>query len=406
MAVAQGLLKQTVFAKQAGLGSAASTGGKIKRRSSSIFTLMRDQYESNEIVSHQQSTGANAGIIKTSGKLDALLSPATFSELFASLLRKDAAATSSATGVSLTIGAPTAGIYGLTRASGSWYSDGFKVGDIIRLSVGSLNAANLNKNLQIISITSATAATVKPVNGVALVAEGPITGCTVSVPGKKIWAPSSGHTNDYWSVEEWYSDLSKSELFTDVKIASADINLPATGNATVSFDCPGLARTRATSQAIASPAAETTTNVLTAVNGLIVVNGVVTTVTGCQFKIDGNITQGEAEVGSNSISDLIRGEIKVTGSFTAKFSATTIQDLYDNQSAIRLLLTVTDGSSGTADFIAFTMPAVKIFGDAADDGEAKEIIRTYPFVAQYYGAGGAGTADNQTILQFQDSQAV
>lgn len=406
MPVAQGLLKQTVFAKQSGLGVAATTGGKIKRRTSSVFTLGRDTFDNPEIVSHQQSTGSNAGIVKTAGKLDAVMSPNTYADLFESLLRKLAALTSPITGLSLTI-APAAGQPGLftvTRAAGDFIGGGLKVGDVIRITAGAVSEPN-KKNLLIVSMT-ATVLTVRPLNGGALVGEGPVASCTVTTPGKKIWVPLSGHTNEYWSVEEWYSDLNKSELFTDVKIGKADLTLPATGNATVSFDCPGLKRTRANTPAIASPAAETTTNVLTAVNGAVVVGNTVTTITGASLSITGNVAPGEAEVGSNQISDMIRGEVAVSGQFTAKFSASTLQDLYDNQSVVSLVLSVADGPADLADFVTFVMPAVKLFGDSPDDGEAKEIIRTYPFTAQIPATGGATFANHQTIISIQDSLAV
>lgn len=400
---AQGLTKQTVFAKQSALGTPATTGGKIKRRTNSVFTRNVATYEGNEIVEHQQSTGSTAGIQQTSGKLDALLSPGTYTEQFASLLRKDAAATTAITTLSLTI-ASSGSNWTITRATGDFLTGGIKAGDVVRITAGSVNALNLNKNVLVISLT-ATVLTVRTLNGTAMFAEGPIASCTISVPGKKTWVPTSSHTNDFWSVEEWYPDLTRSELFTDCKIAKADVAIPATGNATVSFDVPGLNRTRAGAQAIGSPAASTTTNVLTAVNGLVVVNGTATTITGAQLSINGNIAPGEAEVGSNSISDMIRGEIAVTGSFTAKFSGVTLQDLYDNQTVIKLFLVVTDGSTGTADFVTFVMSAVKLFGDNPDDGEAKEIIRTYPFTAQINGSGGASLADHQTIISIQDSQA-
>jgi hypothetical protein len=109
--------------------------------------------------------------------------------------------------------------YTVTRASGSFLTDGVKKGMVVRLSVGSLNAANISKNLLVLGDT-ATVLTVKPLNGVALVAEGPITGCTVSAPGKETHAPTTGHTNDYFSWEKKFTDLTRYELFTDVKPAS------------------------------------------------------------------------------------------------------------------------------------------------------------------------------------------
>lgn len=403
-ASAQGLLKQTVFAKQSALGTPATTGGQIMRRTNSVFTLTRDTFESNEIVSHQMSTGSNAGIQKTTGKLDCLLSAGTYALLIGSLLRKLFAATTAITAASITIGAVASGVYPVGRATGSYLTDGIKIGDVVRLTAGGFNAANLNKNLLVVSVTALSIG-VRVLNNSALVPEGPITGATVTVPGKKAWTPMTGHVNEYWSVEEWYSDLTKSELFTDTKIAKADVTIPATGNATISFDVPGLGRTRGTAQAITAPATETTSNVLTAVNALIIVNGVVTPITGAQFSIDGSIQPGEPEVGSNSISDQIRGEVAVSGSFTGKFYNTLIQDIYDQQTVIQLILPVTDGSAAAAEFMVFNLIAVKVFGDAPDDGEAKEIIRTYPFTAQLNGSGGAALANLQTIMSVQDSLA-
>lgn len=402
---ALGLLKQTVFAKQSGLNTPATTGGKIKRRTNSQFGLVKTTFESNEIVSHQQSTGANHGVRSTKGKLDGLLSPATFSEQFYSLLRRDGTATTAITGLTLTIASAGSGNFTITRSTGDFLTGGIKAGDVARITAGSVNAANLNKNFLVISLTTAVL-TVRPVNGVAMAADTSVASCTITVPGKKTWVPTTGHTNDFWTVEECYTGLVRYEQFVDCKIAKADVAIPATGNATVSFDVPGLTRTRGASQTITSPAAETTTNVLTAVNGVVVVNGTVTPITGAQLSINGNIAPGEPEVGSNAITDMIRGEVAVSGSFTSKFSGVTLQDIYDNESIVKLFFVITDGTSGTADFVTFVMSAVKLFGDDADDGEAKEIIRTYQFTAQINGSGGASLADHQTIISMQDSQGV
>ncbi len=403
MAVELGLTKTTVFAKQSGLGVLATTGGQVTRRTSSVFDKTSQTYENNEIVSHQQSTGATEGVRQTSGKLDGLLSPGTYSLQFGSLLRQNFASVSAITGASITI-AGSGPTFTLTRATGSFLTDGIKIGHVFKLTAGSFNAANLGVNLLVIGVT-ATVLTVITLNGSTLVAEGPISAATLTVPGKVSFAPPTGQTNDYWSVEEFYTVNGKSELFGDVKISKAAISLPATGNSTVSFDCPGLSRNEATSQQITSPTAATTTNVLTAVNGRVLVNGAVTPITGGTLTIDGQIQPGQPEVGSNQISDHVRGSIKVSGQITAKFTTTTLRDLRNNQTVVSLILGVTDTNSAAADFIVFTMPAVKLFTDTPDDGDAKEIIRTYNFTAQYNGTGGAGAATNQTICQMQDSQA-
>lgn len=405
MAIAQSISKQTVLAKQSGLGSAASTGGQIIRRTSSVFQAPADTFESNEIVDHQQSTGANYGVNRANGKIDGLLSPGTWKLPFAALLRKDFVAISALTGLSLTISGsgPT---YTVARGSGSWLTDGIKVFDVIRLSVGTLNAANIAKNLMVVAIPSATQLTVIPVNGVAPVAEGPVTSCTATVVGKKSWAPLTGHTRDYFSVEEWYSDLSKSEIFTDMMFAQAQIGLPATGNATVSFDMVGRARALNASQQIGSPAAASTSAILTAVNGVIVVNGSqVVNLTGANITINGNTANLDPVIGSNTVPDNQRGRIAVNGSFSAYFDGTTIQTIFQNRSTTSLGLVVTDSNLAAADFWAIGLTRIKITSDPPDDGGDKAVVRTYNFTAEIDTAGGTNLATNQTICTIQDSQA-
>lgn len=402
MTVAQGISTTLARVKQSALGSPGSSGSALARRVTATFTKDGETYTSNEIVSHQQSTGATEGPSDIKGTLNGELSAGTYALEFANLLRKDFATPFTAiTSLGITI-AGSGPTYTLTRSSG-WLTDGVKKGHVIVLSVGSLNAANINKRLLVVSITQ-TVATVIPLNGVALVAEGPIAGCTVSAPGKESHAPVSGHTNDYFSWEKYFADITRSELYTDVKVGSADVSIPNTGIATVNFSLAGLGRTLGGSQVLTSPTAETTSSVLAAVQGKVLVNGAVTTVTGIELQINGNVTSGEAEVGSNTRSDLQRGRIAVSGSFTAKFSGVTLQTLRDNQTVVTFVAVIADSGLATAEFITFVLPAIKIFTDADDDGE-KEIIRTYQFTAQYYGSGGAGTDSHQTICMIQDSLA-
>lgn len=402
MAVAQGINVLLKRVKQSGLGSPGSSGSQYLRRVTATFNKTTDVYSSNEIVSHQQSTGATAGVQAVTGSISGELSPGTFQLELENLLRKDAAATSSITGLSATIAASGSG-YTITRASGDFLTGGIKIGDIVRLAGAGLNASNVGKNLLVTGVTSSVL-TVLVLNGTSLTAEGPISSVTVSVPGKKIWTPTSGHTNTYITYEKYYPDLTKSELFPDVKVAQAQIAMPATGIATIQLDTPGLSRTVGNSEVLTSPTAASTTEVLTAVQGKVIVNGVATTCTSANVTITGNITQAEAEIGSNARSDHQIGRVAVTGTITAKFSSTTLMDLRDAQTAVSLVLVAANNSTGASDFFTIVLPAVKFFSDDIDDGE-KELIRTYNFTAQYNGSGGASLASHATIVSIQDSQA-
>jgi hypothetical protein len=403
MATAQGINKIVSYKRQTGLGTPASgSGGQKYRRRTSVFSKPVDTFENDEIVSHQQSTGVTIGGSKPTGKIDGLLSPGAYSDFLSALLRRDFTAVTPITALSVTI-ATSGALWTITRSSG-WLTDGIKVGQVIRLSVGTLNAANIGKNLLVVALTQ-TVATVKPLNGIALVAEGPITGTTVTVVGKTTYAPITGHTAIYFTFEDWYADLTKSETWTDSMIAKADLTIPSSGNTGITFDAVVRQRVLGASQVLTTPAAEVGNDVVTGAFGVVVCNGaVVSNITAASLSIDGSTTHSDLVVGSTVTDDMQRGRIKVSGTFSAKFDSTTLQAVYDAGSVINIIFGLAEDGTPTADFVVFTLPAIKLTGDAPDDGE-KQIIRQYPFTAQYFAAGGAGTNSEQSILAIQDSAA-
>ena len=115
--------------------------------------------------------------------------------------------------------------------------------------------------------------TVRALDGVT-VSAGASTTTVLTVVNKKAIAPSSSHTKDYYTVEEWYSDLTKSELFTDMRVSQVAIALPATGNATINTSFVGLGRALSGSQVLTTPST-TSTAIMGAINGLITIDGAV-----------------------------------------------------------------------------------------------------------------------------------
>jgi Phage tail tube protein len=403
MTVAQGTYKKLSYKKQTALGAAASgAGGQYLRRETSTWALAKDTFNANEILTHMQDTGISYGIQKVTGSLSGVVSPATYKDFLASLLRKDFVATTAIASVSLTIAGT--GPYTITRAAGDFLADGVKIGDVVRITAGTYTGTARDINLLVTTLT-ATVLTVIVVNGSSLSAQGPITSSTLTIMGKKTWVPTTGHTNDYYTFEEWFNDLTRSRTYTDVQCASADIGLPSTGNATVGLSFLGLGRTKGASQVLTSPTVETSTAILSAVNGYVLVNGTrVQVATSMSVKIDGQMQHGEAVIGSKTISDITKGDVKVTGSFSAQFDAETISDLFVNETAISIVMVVTADATATSDFITLVIPRVKITKDDVDDGK-KQLVASYDFVAEYNASGGAALANNQTICSIQDSAA-
>ena len=297
--------------------------------------------------------------------------------------------------------------YTVTRATGDFLTGGIKIGDVIRLSGGSLNANNITKNLVVLGVT-ATVLTVNVLNsGATLTAEGPIASCTVTVQGKKTWVPTSSHTNDYYTFEEFYSDITRSAVYPDLQIGMVDISVPATGNVSADFGLVGLGGvTRSGTQSLTSPTAATTTSVMSSVAGAVYVGTArFSNITTMAVKIDGQVNPGEAVIGSNSVSDVYRGRVKVSGSFSFVYDGETLADPFFNETAQTLILVLADARTDAANTVGITMSRVKFFSADADDGE-KQIVRTVNFTAEINGSGGASLANHQTIVSIQDSQAV
>lgn len=404
MTIAQGTKKQVRFKRQSAKGSLAGTSdGQIVRRTSATFELAKETYDTaDEITQKRQLTSVRHGVKLVNGSLAGLLSPGTYADQLSALLLRDFTAVPSITGASITIAG--AGPYTVTRAAGSFITDGIKIGMVVRLTAGSFNAANLNKNLYVTGVT-ALVLTVIVLNGSTLAAEGPIASATVSIPGKVTYTPDTGHTNVYYTVEEWYPDASISERNLDVKITQASLALPGSGNATVTFTAVGLDQSKDTTAYFTSPAAETTTDVLVAASGVLLVNGTAQSViTDLSIDLNGNGNPADGVVGTNVRPDVFMGKVMVTGSFTGYFEGGTIPDLFRDETATSISTALTAGTAANADFMTVTISALKLSSSSPDDNETG-LKRTYNFTGYYNAAGGASAANTATTIQIQDSAA-
>jgi hypothetical protein len=403
MTLAAGLFKQVAYKVETIFGTLpAASAAQALRRVQSSLDLKKDTYQSNEIRTDLQIADFRHGVRRVKGSINGELSCKTYSDFFAAAMKRPFAAVTAIAGASITI-AGAGPTYTLTRAAGSYLTDGVKVGDVLRLSAGTFNAANVNKNVMVTALT-ALVATVMVVNASALVAEGPITGATVTVQGKKTFVPTSGHTDLSFSIEHFYSDLVQSETFSGCKVDKIALSLPPTGMATVAMDFMGQNVTTASAQYFTTPTAVTTTGSLASVNGIVRVNGTtVAILTGLTLNIDPGFT-GDPVVGSNQVPALFAGTVNTTGQMTAYFLDTTLRDAFLNETEIDLYAVFTADNTAASDFLAFSLPRIKLGGAAKNDGQGG-LVQTIPFQALFNKNGGAGIATEATTISVQDAQA-
>lgn len=405
MANASGVFKQIAIKEETTFGTLpTASGAQLLRRVDASFNLTKDTYESNEIRPDLQTADMRHGVRRVSGKLNGELSPGSYAAYLGAVLKRDFAAVSALTGLSLTV-AGTGPTYTITRGSGTFLTSGLKIGQVVRLTAGTFNAANLNKNLFIVDMT-ATVLTVIVLNASALVAEGPIATATITVPGKTTYVPTSGHTDKSYSIEEWYSDISRSETFAGCKFSKASFQLPPSGMATIGLDVVGkdLGQAPGASRYFTSPTAVSSSGVVAAVNGVLRVGGVtMATVTGLNFDVDAAFS-GDPVVGSNVVPTQFAGRVKVTGQFTAYFSDGVLPAAFYDETELGIQVALTTTNDAAAEFLSFSLSRVKVGGADKSDGEGG-VVRTFPFTALLNSAGGTGTAHEASTIAIQDSLA-
>lgn len=403
MAKAKGVSKRLSYKKESAFGVlAGATGATQLRRVTGDFNLKRDSYESSELRFDQMTADMRLGSRSADGTINGELSPGSYSDFIGSVLAKDFVAGATATGVSLTIAASGSN-FTLTRATGSFLTDGFKVGTVVRLTGAGLNTANVANNLLIVSVT-ALVLTVLAISDVTLVTEGPIATVTITTVGKQTYVPKTAHTDDSYSVEQWFSDIAQSEVFTGNKVSGAAISLPATGLVTSNFTFKGkdLGQT-GTVAYFTNPTAASTKGIFAAVNGALLVNG---SQGACITSMDFNIERAMEPtvcIGTNSADNIFVGRIKITGNFSAYFEDGSIRDYFKDETKVTLVVALTTTEDKNSDVMTFVIPFAKLSSHETKDAELG-IIQSAAFTALLNDDTTTGLIDS--VILVQDSTLV
>ncbi len=400
MSIAGGVNKQVIVSKESTWGVAPAAGtGKYYRRVTLDLNLNRDSFESAEITSTAQTLDMRTGTDNVEGTLAAELSPGSYSDFLASLLRGTWTAGTSNTAT--TIAAVSASSK-FTRSSLSWVTLGFKAGDLVKVT-GFATSAN-NGRFTVLSVT----ATDLVVDAV-LVNEAAGPSVTVLVQGKKVSIPllSSGRTNESYTVEQWFDNINVSRVATGVKVGGASIKIDPNAMATVDFSLMGKDMVSSGTAYFTTPAAGSTTSVLSGNNGTLYADGVkIATVTSISVDITGNMESGTVignlQVdGTRPAADIFLGRITASGEFSAYFENDTLFAKFRDEDDIGLTFRLNgDAEEG----LVIKFPRIKLGGTALDDKEVGGLIQSIPFTA-LLNNGSDGSIEQSTVV-FQDTTLV
>ena len=402
MTIAQGLSKKVILKEEVTWGTASGpAGGEVLRRTQASFSLTKEKYTSAEIRTDKQVAFSSHGVRSVTGSLNGEMSPLSYAPLFEALYMRDFVAGVVIAATDVTVAA-SGDNWTLTRSVGSWITDGLKIGSSVRLSVGTMNALNLNKNLVIIGLTTLVA-TVKVMNGSLMFAEA-ITGATITEVGSKTYVPLTGHTEKSFTIEEYFSDIAQSHVYTGNKVGSANITMNATGLTTVDFSLMGKDITTGTSQYFTAPAAQVTSSTMASVNGVLLVDG---SDDACVTSLTLNHSKGLNAancVGNNTAHAIFTDALIVSGSATVYFENAILRDKFLNEQEGTMIVSLATTGAANADFITFVIGKLKLNSFNVDDSNTGGLSATVEFEALLN--TDAATNEDNTTISIQDSAVV
>lgn len=384
MTTANGIDSLIVLGKQAAEGTKALAGvGQIYPRITATFDTEADKYSSNEIDPSQQQSDTRLGNFRTAGSLNGEASCGTYAPLIAALMRRDFTA-GGVTTAQITIASTTGG---LTRSSGSWLTDGFKAGNVVRMTgFATTGAANNGKNFFVTSVT-ATNLNGQFMDGSAMTVKVAGDTVTVTATGKRTFTPLTGHTTDWFTAEVQDPGITMNRCFIDQLVSKMDLSIQPNGMTTSNFSFMGKLEEGPTSSAyFTTPTAAPATGKFSGATALLSVNGIPSQIcTGMSVSIDGQV-KIDPVIGSKYAVAASRGKVMGSGQFTVLCQGSTYLDYFKAETEVSLAYAMAASTAPLADVMALAAGRIKITSAKVDDGEKNKIITCAFDVLRYKGS--------------------
>lgn len=395
MALEQNVNVTLVYGAEGAFGTAAAAGGtsQIMRRIQSSLNLGKQAVLSEEVrVDHEVATMRH-GMRSVDGSVTGEIALGAWDDFMEAVLGGTWAAGASETGTD----SVTTGANAITRGAGSWITQNFKIGDVVRFT-GLSDAANNGKNLTITGLTAAvmTVAETLVVNAVG------DTSWTCTVTGEKC---KTGTTRRSFTIEQNYPTIDMTELYKGCRIGKMSLNVVPNSSVKVAFDVMGQdgeILSGASAPYFTAPTAAGTVEMADGNSGTIVFNGAgVAVATSVELSIDNGLSSTPV-IGSDLTPDVFYGVRRVTGSVNLFLEGATVPNVFLNESEANLFVRLHTSASAPEDFVSVAISRLKLQGATKSVGADGGLIITCPFHALLR-AGGAATAYDQTSVSIQKS---
>jgi len=393
--------------RQSALGTTAagSDAARTVRRSTTSLNLTRAAYASNEKRTDQQKADSGLGTHQVSGNLEGESFLGAWDDFQESLLGLNYAATATITassGDGFTIVGSTGVLTRAAGASQSFLTGGVRKGMIVKLTAFH---ASVDGKLAYVSAVTATTVTLKFLDGttatdVAVADEN----ATLVIPGKRSYIPSSGGTEHYYTVEDYFANMAvdAATVYSNVFVDAGTLTIQPNSFVGWSFGLIGTGETAdysgGSAPYLSNVAAVGTERAFRASSIWLIIDGAVI----------GTLTNGTLDIKRNSTAPAVAG---------SNYSPAVIPGMYDVQlSNVTVFLedlsyraklrneteydaTIVMQGTGTSDFFAVHLPRLKLTSHSIDDGDTG-LQQTFAADAL---KAVAGTGVLETSVAFQDS---
>ncbi len=414
MPIQRGIAREIRYKKQPTYGVApGATGAQVIRRMMGTFDVQKPAFSSQEMRTSQQRAFLRTGQRGAVGQLSGELSPGTYKDWIKSSLRQGAADLTFATTGALTNITASASAPHFVRAAGSFISDGFKIGDVVIASGWTSPATGNNGRFYRITALNATQMTVADIAATTSTVTAKASGdsVTIRVAGRKMMTPKAlgSQSKDYYYIENWFSEITQSEIADSMTISTMQINMPPNQPVTIGFGFVGrdvFPNSPPTSQYFTSPTAQTGTDITTSLTGSArflggSFVGDLMTITSLSISLNNDVSAPNVAF-SQVRPDNLLGMLTVSGQGTILFEDGAMRDAFINETDLGLILVVQRGPLPGDDAIILKIDKLRITARNVNDN-AKELTQSFTFECLENVSGGPATIYDDATLVIQDT---
>jgi hypothetical protein len=356
--------------------TAAISFGTLRLTSPRSLMTERESLESDEVRPSRQVTDIRHGFSNITGSLGFELSLGSHTTLISTALGGTwtKPAVGGAPNLAIAAATPTAGKARITRAAGSFLTEGFRLGDVINTTL--FVAGANNKQWQILAVTATTIDLADP--GAVAVTAASAAGPTITFAG---WRMDSRTTLRTLTIERRFNGIGYYDVFKGVTVNEFSVDVAPKEITTGATTMLGMTSTAKTASSIATTglASAPLTGPMTAFTAGIYEGGTQQAyMTALNLTLNNNRTT-EGVIGSAFSPAIFEGRARVTGSATFFLADATMANKFYNETSSSITLRLQDPTTAT-EFVAITIPKVKYMSDNIDPPQEGPVPVSMDFV--------------------------